>query len=344
MPTHSYHGIRSYLVVAGLSVLVASCNSRVATAPSPTLESLAISGVGSTVTVGDAAPLAATATYSDDSTLAVTSQAVWQSSNTAVAIISVSGIAAFVAAGDADLRATYKGMSSSIHVSVVPPGPTVTAIAIKGIGDTATAGNTVSLRAVATFSDGATVDVTNDAKWDSSDTSVATITSTGTVTFVAGGVVNLRATYHDASALVQVAVSVPPPPPPPPPDVSQFYGTFNVSLSVTGQSCVPPVVMAPNATLVLAGNPDGSNLSAVLTERGVARPYSGRMGPDGSFFGFFSGLVPGLAGATIIYKHTADGSIGGMVVGRNVSGGEFLTFHDSICAGGTLTTAFSGSK
>ncbi len=347
----------SLCFVAAVAALAAGCGAGITTAPSsaaPTPTSLAISGVGATVTVGDTATLAATATHSDGSTLTVTGVAAWESSNAAIATVSASGAAAFLAAGEVDIKASYKGVSHSIHVSVASPAPRITAIVVGGVGATALAGQTASLTAFAAFSDDTTVDVTSSARWESSNTTVATITAPGKVTFKAGGVVDLRATYSEVSGVIQVAVSVPPPPPPPPDDptgpppppadVSAFYGRFSVGLSITGQSCVPPIVMAPSATLVLSGNPEGTNAIGTLTERGVARPYYGRMEADGSFRGFFAGLVPATGSDIFTSQHTADGSLSARVVGGNVTGSENLRFHDAACAGGFLNTSFSGGR
>jgi hypothetical protein len=57
--------------------------------------------------------------------------------------------------------------------------------------------------------DGSTVDVTRSAIWQSSNTQLATVSSTGSVTVVGTGDVDLQATYQSVSASVRVFVSHP---------------------------------------------------------------------------------------------------------------------------------------
>jgi Carboxypeptidase regulatory-like domain/Bacterial Ig-like domain (group 2) len=95
--------------------------------------------------------------------------------------------------------------------SVVPRSVTVTAVPT---------GSQYQLSAVAGFSDGSTQDVTSQATWSSSDTTVAIVASTGLVTPVANGSALITASYQSVSgsmALTVAAPSIPPPGPAPPP-------------------------------------------------------------------------------------------------------------------------------
>jgi chitinase len=81
------------------------------------------------------------------------------------------------------------------------------------------AGADQQFTATGTFSDGHTEDVTGTATWSSSDSSVATINSSGLAHAVSGGSSTIAATSggFTGSTTMNVSESPPPPPPPPPP-------------------------------------------------------------------------------------------------------------------------------
>jgi uncharacterized protein YjdB len=73
---------------------------------------------GTPPALGETAQFTATATLSNGTTQDVTSQATWQSSNAAVATVTPTGIVRSVAAGEADISATYSSVSGSRQVRV----------------------------------------------------------------------------------------------------------------------------------------------------------------------------------------------------------------------------------
>jgi hypothetical protein len=84
---------------------------------------------------------------------------------------------------------------------------------------TAVTGAQYQLSAVAGFSDGSTQDVTSQAGWRSSDSTVASVSAAGLVTPLANGSAVITATYQGVTgslALTVVAPSTPSPPPSPP--------------------------------------------------------------------------------------------------------------------------------
>ena len=70
--------------------------------------------------VGATAQFTATANLSNGTTQTVTSQAAWSSSNLSVAAVTAAGVVAGVGPGNADITATYQGVSGTSHISVVP--------------------------------------------------------------------------------------------------------------------------------------------------------------------------------------------------------------------------------
>ena len=89
-----------------LTMFAAACGS--STSPS-TVSSVAVTGA--VPAVGAQSQMVATATLSTGTTQDVTSSATWQSSNTAVATVTSSGLVTGVAAGAVQITATYQSVS-----------------------------------------------------------------------------------------------------------------------------------------------------------------------------------------------------------------------------------------
>ena len=84
---------------------------------------------------------------------------------------------------------------------------TVSSIAIAGSAPIV--GSAAQFTATATLSDGTTQDVTSAATWQSSDATIATVSSTGLVTGVAAGNTIVTATYQSITASDTIAVAMP---------------------------------------------------------------------------------------------------------------------------------------
>ncbi len=193
-------------VAAGTAQIGASYNG-VSSAPAvitvnaaePTLTAVRISGASSTVQTGQSIQFSATAVYSDNSTKDVTGAANWSSSNSAVAAVRA-GTVTGVAAGTAQIGASYKGVSSAPAVITVNAAePTLTAVRISGASSTVQTGQSIQFSATAVYSDNGTKDVTGAANWSSSNSAVAAVRS-GTVTGVAAGTAQIGASYNGVSS------------------------------------------------------------------------------------------------------------------------------------------------
>ena len=86
-------------------------------------------------------------------------------------------------------------------------GGTATAITVNG---SPLATGTFQLTATARMSDGGTRDVTASAQWESSNRSIATISTAGMVTVLAAGQVEFRATYLGVAGALQLSLNAPP--------------------------------------------------------------------------------------------------------------------------------------
>jgi trimeric autotransporter adhesin len=147
------------------------------TVQSKSLVSIAVTGGASGVAVNGTVDLVATATYSDSSTEVVTNSAVWSSSNTSVISVSNTlpnvGRITGLAAGSSTISAVIGSISGSQLVNV--NAVTISSIAITPYDALVTSNGSYSLRAIATYSDASTSDVTDLATWASSNSAAATV-------------------------------------------------------------------------------------------------------------------------------------------------------------------------
>jgi trimeric autotransporter adhesin len=216
--------LRTGLVGPTIVVLmVAGCGGSSSSSPSspstsstpatstPTVSSVTVSGVPSSITTGQTAQLSATATLSNGTAQTVTGTCTWSSSNTVVATVNASGFLTASGAGDADIRCTYQSASGSATVHVSAPAVTTTSLSVTGVSGDLRPSQTMQLTATATLSTGATQNVTTQATWTTSSSAVATVSGTGLVTAVAVGDADIRAAYQGLSATVRVRVVTPAP-------------------------------------------------------------------------------------------------------------------------------------
>jgi len=85
--------------------------------------------------------------------------------------------------------------------------PVITAIAITGLPTAFTVGASAQLAARVTFSDGASKDATNRVAWNSSDPSVATISSSGLLRIIGPGDSDITAAYEHAKATTRITAT-----------------------------------------------------------------------------------------------------------------------------------------
>jgi len=98
------------------------------------------------------------------------------------------------------------GVSFAVTACGGSTSPTsITSITVTGVPPAA--GASSQLIATAQLSDGTTQDVTSTATWASSDTGVATVSTTGLVTGVGAGATAITATVGNTTGTLQITVS-----------------------------------------------------------------------------------------------------------------------------------------
>jgi hypothetical protein len=84
-----------------------------------------VSGTPFFTAANQTSQLTATATLANGTTQNVSAQATWQSSNTAVATVSATGLVTSVGAGTAIISAAYQGQTGTVLTSVAIPSPSI---------------------------------------------------------------------------------------------------------------------------------------------------------------------------------------------------------------------------
>ncbi len=185
----------------------------------PELVSLAITPANASFALGTTLPLKATGTYTDGSTLDVTSSVAWSMVNSAIASVNSQGLATSAAVGSTSVNATWGSITGTTTVSVSPA--TLVSIAVTPAIPVIALGTTKQFSATGTFTDGSTQDITATVQWSSDNTGAATISnssgSQGLAASVATDVANITATQGaiqgsttltvSAAALVSIAVT-----------------------------------------------------------------------------------------------------------------------------------------
>ncbi len=177
-------GSQGQLAAVGVGTTTISCTlagvtgSATVTVTSPTLGSLAVSPIAPTCHVGNVLQFQAQAITTAGTTQNVTNAATWSSSDAAIVQpAGPPGRFRCVATGSATVSATYNGLSASTPVTV--SGAVAVSLQVDPVDASLAVGATQQYQAVAIFSDGTSQNVTFQATWTSSDTTVAQIATGG---------------------------------------------------------------------------------------------------------------------------------------------------------------------
>ncbi|WP_242358591.1 Ig-like domain-containing protein, partial [Bifidobacterium pseudolongum] len=169
------------------------------------VSSVAISGGNFELKESASKQLSATVAPSNATDRAVS----WKSSDTSVATVDASGKVTAVKAGTAAITATAGGKSASVSVTVKGEDPVVPVQSVS-ISGTGVSGGKATINVGAGLNLNATISPSNatdqDVTWISSDDSIATVSSTGSVRGVKAGMAVIMATVGGKSSSVIVTV------------------------------------------------------------------------------------------------------------------------------------------
>jgi hypothetical protein len=137
------------------------------------LVSIQLTPLSITIPQGNNQTYIATGTYTDNSTSDITNNVNWISSVISVATI-VNGTAHSNSMGTSDISANLSGIKSSLAPLTVTAAK-LTSIQITPAIASIPHGTAQTYIAIGNYTDGSTVDITNDVNWSSNDTDIVTI-------------------------------------------------------------------------------------------------------------------------------------------------------------------------
>ena len=201
------------IVAAGMTTIRATLGAitgeTTLTVTAPVLDSIRVTPAGPTIPLGRTQQFTATGVYSDMSTMDLTQQVTWGSTQASVATISNAagskGLAQTVGFGATTISAT-SGAIDGIATLVVA-APALESLTVQPADTSLPVGATRQMRAMGMFSDGMTREITDMVTWSSSVQARATITAAGVAQGVAVGATTITAQQGTVSATTTLTIT-----------------------------------------------------------------------------------------------------------------------------------------
>ena len=171
------------------------------------LSGVHISSSSLSVFAGTTSQLSATASYSDGTTVDVTTTATWTSSNPQVATVTA-GLVTASASGSAVISASYLSDSATSSLTV---GAALKGLLVEPADLFVLVGQTAQLVSTAVGADGTTMDVSAQTVWSSGNSSAITVSATGLASAVAAGATKISGTYQGVSNTIAITGATSPP-------------------------------------------------------------------------------------------------------------------------------------
>jgi hypothetical protein len=209
--------------------------------------SITIDPVNPSIAAGTQQQFTATGVFTDGTSLDVTTQVVWNSSATDVAVISNAGgshgLAQSVAAGSTTISASMNSVSGTSTLAVT--SATLQSISLEPLNSAIAQGTTQQFIATGGFSDGSTANVTTQVAWSSSNLTVASISnasgSEGLASSIGVGATTIGASFLGVTGQTQLTVNASS-------LVSISLSPVNPSIAVSTQQQFTAIGMFDNGT------------------------------------------------------------------------------------------------
>lgn len=173
-----------------------------ATVTDALLVSISINPVDKITAAGNSVSYQAYGLYSDATKHEITKLVAWSVSSPSVANIDIDGVATTFIAGNTEIKATYSGLTKAVSLTVTDA--IIESLQITPNTPSVAKGTSGQFTAIATYSDKTSADVTQQANWSTTDTSIAQVMPAGDY---AGYAVSLKEGVTDVSASVNGVIA-----------------------------------------------------------------------------------------------------------------------------------------
>lgn len=197
-------GVFSVLASCALSLSCGGGGFTQKVAGPPELTKLVISPSNKSIAQGMTLQLTATGTFSDGTQKDLTASATWQISPAAVAGINAQGEVTGLTQGSAQVSAAAQSVTADASVTVGPPA--LLSIAVSASQPSLPLGESESLTATGSFSNGSAQDLTQSVTWQTSPSTVAKINSHGDLTSLAPGSAQVSAAYQGITGNASITI------------------------------------------------------------------------------------------------------------------------------------------
>jgi hypothetical protein len=191
-------------ITAAYQAMSASANLAVAPAA---LVSIVVTPQTPSLSPNHSVQLTATGTFTDGTTQNLSGAVTWSSTPPSILTISATGLATANSAGAATVTASEGSITGSDALAVALP--TLVSIAVSPPSLTLTPAHSAQLKAVGTYNDSSTQDISASVTWSASPSGIVSVSSNGAATGKALGAATISATLNTVSGMDTVAVVAP---------------------------------------------------------------------------------------------------------------------------------------
>ncbi|MEP1445402.1 MAG: Ig-like domain-containing protein [Paraglaciecola sp.] len=166
------------------------------------LNSISTTAIESSLTVSETFQLTTTGDYSNGSSRNLTSLVTWSVADSSILEISNSGLITTLSAGTTSITVTYEDQSNEITVTV----KALTELVISPLVSTLAISESQQLNVTGQFTDNSSEELNASVTWESSDPSIADISSSGALLAVSEGTISITASLQGVSASIQITI------------------------------------------------------------------------------------------------------------------------------------------